>query len=569
MWETLAGQVRADGSVSVQTAVEAFSRAIGPLPGAAAAPEGRQTPIDTGGGPVRWLQQHWAELDAAQRSAASRYLRPPRTLAARVGATPAAGIAIANLGDSPGAGAYRTIVNDAIARIGSATGTSLLAATAIVLGAIPPPQTVGAWAYAEPFDAGGNQVGPETECLIFINQRMVQASPDIQRATLAHETFHCFEAQMIGSVAAYLSAPSWLVEGQAEWVGETYAGGTSVSGQWWHRYLTTPLAPLFQRSYDAIGFYAHLAENGVDPWRQFASMLTAGGSAAAYARAVAGHEPAFLDRWAAGLSREAGWGVGWNTTGPGITQDKPDVQTTTVGSFSDTVDPYTNNVSQADVVAEVVTFSFQGYGRLHTSDDKTYHASELDGRSFCTRSGGCAGSGGCAASAHLPAMAPGMAYLAMSAGADVTSFRVEGRDLATFCSKPQPTPTLTPTPSPSATAGGSCPGVSNAELSQALGGSVTGTNTTTDLPHGLLVCGFLGPTGRGAITVTDSSTFDIEIKDPRCARIDIGQGACAIGFFLYMHANERYYAISVETSRGPAVDSAATIQLANEVAANP
>jgi hypothetical protein len=561
--------VQPTGAVSAQTALEAFVLAVGPLPGVSA-PGGRTMPIYTAGGPVRWLQSNWSELTPGQQSAASRYLRPPQPTAARGIALLAAGpIAMGN-GDSPGAAPYRTIFDDAVARITAATGIPLLVTTTIVLGATPPPHSVGAWAYAEPMDAGYGQVGPEAHCFIFVNQRMVQADVTLQRATLAHEAFHCLQAQVMGSSAAYLTAPAWLIEGQAEWVGETYAGGTSISGQWWQLYLTKPLTPLFQRSYDAVGFYAHLEESGIDPWKRFSPMLTAGGSAAAYARAVAGHEPAFLDSWAAGLAREAAWGPGWNTTGPGITQDRPAVQTTTVGGFSDTVDPYTNNVSQVDLVADVVTFRFHGHGRLHTSDDTTYHASDLTGRSFCTKLGGCAGPGSCPAAARLPVMARGIGYLAMSAGVGATSFEARGEDLATFCLQPTPTPTLTPTPSPSPTAGGTCQGyATNADLSQALGGPVSGTTVTTDPPHGLMVCGFIGPTGRGGITLIDYDTYAIAIKDPRCFPVASGAAECAIGGnLIYMHARDGYFAIAVMTNRGHDADAQAALQLAKVVASH-
>ena len=34
----------------------------------------------------------------------------------------------------------------------------------------------------------------------------------------------------------------------------------------WMWYLDSPTRPLSQREYDGVGFFAHLAETGTDPW---------------------------------------------------------------------------------------------------------------------------------------------------------------------------------------------------------------------------------------------------------------------------------------------------------------
>ncbi len=104
-------------------------------------------------------------------------------------------------------------------------------------------------------------------------------------ATIAHEVIPLFP----GGAERSRWAPvrhaatvvnSWVVEGQAEWVGETIAvelaGSSSHIGEgWWAPYLYAPKTPLITRSYDAIGFYARLGERGQDPWLVLDSMITA------------------------------------------------------------------------------------------------------------------------------------------------------------------------------------------------------------------------------------------------------------------------------------------------------
>lgn len=68
--------------------------------------------------------------------------------------------------------------------------------------------------------------------------------------------------------------PPWIIEGQAEWVGETLTGGTRSSRDSWLGWLGNAGFPLFQHSYDAIGGRRielradgsyHVTDDGTDP----------------------------------------------------------------------------------------------------------------------------------------------------------------------------------------------------------------------------------------------------------------------------------------------------------------
>ncbi len=67
-WLDVLDQTNADGTVDVQTAVDAFSLAFGPLPGATVQGTGGLFPDGTLA--LRWLVTHWDELTPDQQAAA-------------------------------------------------------------------------------------------------------------------------------------------------------------------------------------------------------------------------------------------------------------------------------------------------------------------------------------------------------------------------------------------------------------------------------------------------------------------------------------------------------------------
>ena len=150
--------------------------------------------------------------------------------------------------------------------------------------------------------------GEANHCSIYVNPSGQRLAGQDWLNVLAHETFHCFQAMMMpsGALNAYRIDGKWLIEGQAEWVAAqpNIAGPRSDEPVWWRNYLTRPELPLFSHTYDAIGFYAHLAESGVNPWTVFAAMLQAPNNVAAYHAAADGGGNRFLDSWASGYFRD-------------------------------------------------------------------------------------------------------------------------------------------------------------------------------------------------------------------------------------------------------------------------
>ena len=139
---------------------------------------------------------------------------------------------------------------------------------------------------------------------------------------MAHEMYHCFQYSLIGAPVSASARPAWIIEGQAEWVGEALMGPSTLGRDWWGKYLRTPGTGLFTRTYDAVGFYEHLGEEGIDPWAAMDPMLQAVGSSTDAFKAAGAAADPFLDTWASGLFRDPAIGTEWNVTGRWTTSER-------------------------------------------------------------------------------------------------------------------------------------------------------------------------------------------------------------------------------------------------------
>jgi hypothetical protein len=245
-------------------------------------------------------------------------------------------------------------------------------------------------------------------------------------------------------------------------VGDCDTQRSFISGQWWDQYLSNPQTPLFQRGYDAIGFYAHMQESGISPFERLPAMLTAGSDASAFTAAQV--DDRFLETWAGGYARQQAWDPSlWETTGPGITATAPAASSTALNngaSVTDDINAYSNDIGACALTADIVTISvgFDGRGELHTADGTTLDGPALNG-SFCTAAGGCALPPGCSyAGPDLGYLAAGDAELAVNGGVSGSRLTITGMSVADFCSSAQSTqPTPAPTTQPAASARTNCP----------------------------------------------------------------------------------------------------------------
>jgi hypothetical protein len=103
-------------------------------------------------------------------------------------------------------------------------------------------------------------------------------------------------------------------------VGDTIAGHADKCQTCWQHYLTVPKESLYQRDYDAVGFFAEMNADGLSPWQYFVALppaFTSKGNAFAFTQ-VTKDDPTFLDTWATSFVRKPEPGVYWfsvNETG--------------------------------------------------------------------------------------------------------------------------------------------------------------------------------------------------------------------------------------------------------------
>lgn len=252
------------------------------------------------------------------------------------------------------------------------------------------------------------------------------ATPEL--GNIARMVFQCF----IGAIAgpdnySSLRQRRWIFDGAAAWGAVNVTNPAGARG-WWANYLQSPETPLFERSFDAIGFYAHLSEVGVDTFAAMKQMFATGSDPAAFAVAGATSDT-FMTTWASGLARQPDRGSPWDATGPYMPGDSAPITSTSVGSGTSTTlsaAPYTNSIYQLDVTADIVSLDASGYARL---SDTAIDVPRLGQNRYCTRAEGCdTCPDGTPISNPPPALQPG-ALLALSGGSKATMVTIDGQDL--------------------------------------------------------------------------------------------------------------------------------------------
>lgn len=396
-WERVLDEVRPDGTVSRATALQAFVLAYGPLPGVAR-PPGRAMTIADGTLAAQWTTSYRATLTHAQRSIVDRRLglESPTTHTRAHTAT---------LGDpyfTPSAKIQ--LIADTEARIEGIELQRTLGMT-IVAGETTDPQATGKYgrtlASETSFNVNGVQgSGKPVTCRIRLTKAAIAEPPAYYREIIAHEVFHCFQDEIRGT-DAWTSQPKWITEGTAEWVAETVE--PAPEDTWPLKYIDSSTVPLFQRTYDAVGFWGHVEDSQPGLWSRLASVLTAKTNVAAYRAATDNDDSAFLGDWGSSVFR-AGTKTSaarWSMTSPietlGFVAHRPGqlvyLNPTTFGAGS-AVDapPYTTAqyfVQRPDdqPVDEqpVLHVGLTGHARLGFQEDYT----SLGDAWFCTSTAPC------------------------------------------------------------------------------------------------------------------------------------------------------------------------------------
>jgi hypothetical protein len=344
-------QVRANGTVSEQTALQAFALYYGAIPGVHP-PSGRPGVALGGDLAEEWITPYLDKLPARQRKLVDQRLgivEPPRTAAAH------AACVVCDYGDPSFKtnAALQAIANRWASEYASHLGALRL--TMVVGTADQKPSSLLDYADATPLlDASGDSgKRPDVPavCRIRLFPRGTAQPLSGQEWILAHEVFHCYQFQLLGDNAWAAQAPAWVMEGTATWAAfivdpAMFPPAVAKITQ----YIDTPHTPLFMRTYDAVGFWLHLQDLTAGFWAQLPAILN-GGSSTADFNASGADSTTFIDSWGGSVTRAgSGHDIYWNMVSPfalpGFTALKPGGFQTLPGSATVQALPYATSQYQ-------------------------------------------------------------------------------------------------------------------------------------------------------------------------------------------------------------------------------
>ena len=449
----LFAEVGPNGEVTKETALEAFSLAIAPLPGVTV-PTGAPSTVaerEDGTFAVDWLRPYMHQLTPDQAAAVEAALAPdPQAPVSTPESSGSSGIGIRLASFTKGD--VTSYADDARKAIAANLHRSLAIPWSVTLNHVNVHVNgEDAWAYTTQVDGGAG-------CAIHVNPLLSDGSDAVlAKVVMAHEMFHCFQGdwlRMLGHVDAAI--PAWIIEGQANWAAENVAGPTPYGSNGWGDYLTHPDYSLWQESYNAIGFYQHAEEEQIDPWAHFDAMLTAYTSASLPSsanpdafKAAGAAADSFLDTWASGYFRDPKRGGPWYATGPWTVDGKAEVDAVPIqpgDTKSASAQPATNMVWTTIAASDVIEVHGQNHVRMYLDPAPELPVVE---RWLCFKDGGCMCPAGQRYSGpELEDVSAGnnggyqQIDFGITGSLDGARVTVRGHALAEFC-KPLPSPQST------------------------------------------------------------------------------------------------------------------------------
>ena len=204
-------------------------------------------------------------------------------------------------------------------------------------------------------------------CTIQLNPSLfIETAADIAGVVL-HEVWHCF--QWDHSYQGVISAAAWITEGQAEYAsGAVLRSVGPVLTAYYDEWLATPGTRLFSRAYDAVGFYATLADAGLSPLSSLLQMYDAGWNGATYQFVTSGESSAMTDQWASSYADDPDYGSEWWLDQRQMSAHDGNAATEVLAfglqSITLTTNAYTVTLSTLEPHADVMHFTVSGSARI-------------------------------------------------------------------------------------------------------------------------------------------------------------------------------------------------------------
>lgn len=450
-YEKAVGKVSDDGFYSKKAALRLFALTFGSVPGARS-PK-KPAGVSSGTSAIEAVMAHFDEYTPKQQRAIKRLLAPPPGAVTVV--VPPVGQPLPPVSETP----VTTDTSTKLASFGSVVPTRI--PKSIADNAQSTAETIRAL-YADSSRLGTDIPG---NILVTVGKRrrdptlLGEATPFIRNAdhgydhceiqltaasldtslpdfttSLAHEVFHCFQFYATDATPR----AKWLKEGSTEWAALKLLESINEPAytSWWPVYLQEPTTPLFERTYDALGFYFQVAQAYTDDkvWKMILPMLAPSSNDEEFA--AANLDDVFLDAWAPGYFRGDVAGQDWNISGTAITNDKPPRVKIKIAAdgpdarHDKSVDAYANQVYEINSSADLLDVN--GTGHIRIADDKVdtiVHGSER----FCTNPDGCVcpEEGGSPAPRFL--QLPRHSFLALSGATTGAQVTIRGSSMKDLC----------------------------------------------------------------------------------------------------------------------------------------
>lgn len=398
-------KLQSNGRPTLDRARQVFAKLIRPLPGVRVRP-GVVGQSSSGTLAIGWLLDYRSKLPAAQRAVLNDTITPKPAVRKAASTT---------------ATDWDALVRKAQAAL---TGYGLVLHHTLASGLAPYSGPVGG---AEAFASPNWQVGQGDYCAVFLTPagEKVLATEGLEIAI--HEVIHC-------ATFEYGRAPAWVEEGFATYAAavavNTLKGG--VTENWWGVWFDQSQYPLFERTYDAVGFWGLLKHVGLNPFQLIEPAVRAGTSARAYAVVTQDLFKSFAGQWGAGLASFSAAGNLWDLTGPGNPVRGPlHVAAIANGSdYSETIAPRSGWAARLDISADIVStqsLGAVGFFRPPGGTDIPLLAAKV---SYCTRPGGCSCDG---KDLGYKAIDKGSGLLGYASTSIYSGARVIGESLADHC----------------------------------------------------------------------------------------------------------------------------------------
>jgi hypothetical protein len=446
-WDAIRTAIDDEGNVSKDTALQAFALASGAdMPGVTP-PTADPGATASGTMALRWLVSYWEELTRDQQSAAIEALPELAGLGRTSGLPGAARLAVAR---QPVGGAVPPPAK--VAQHRTDTYYTQLAKVKIAdiklhLPSDAPPFDLAIDAHVGltnkatsgmetgVYDANGGKQGTPAKCVITVSW-LGDAQTDVDvEAQMAHEAWHCYEGVVLGLARFWSQNPApWIMEGEASWVEGTLVPSATLPEQAWYDYVEKPELPLFQRTYDGVGYFGHLGDVGIDGWIKLIPVLEATTNTAAFDAGGANADP-YLDSWASSLLNDDSRAPGWDMRGPALPPKTPAPPTISVPNGASphlSAPAYGNRIVTLGETPDVLTTAFSGRARVSDGAGHDYLAG--DSGAFCVLPTGCV----CPGAVGEPPPQPlegGEVAVAVTGGTDGATGTLTGVKLDDFCRK--------------------------------------------------------------------------------------------------------------------------------------